>query len=75
MKIKIQHKFDTGGNYTAWINPMVGMCKVGRGRTWREALGDLVAAYPNEFGTIEVLNKDGTPYKFEPERRKYLRER
>ena len=55
-----------GGGFTADRPALSGSPVVGRGRTWLEALGDLVLQGQREFGVsnVRVVKADGTPYDF-----------
>ncbi len=69
---KITIKQDENG-WTADREGLPGSPVVGRGPSWKLALGDLVLNDPDAFGIehnangvvgIKVINKDGSPHKF-----------
>lgn len=68
--ITVQEQGD--GSFVAERLYLTGTYIVGRGKTWKEALGDLLLQATYEFGYDEpprVVHKDGTLFKFrEPKR-------
>ncbi len=70
MKVVIKQGED--GKFTADRPRLPGSPPIGRGHTWKEALGDLVNNDPKAFnlGIVLVEDKCGKPYRFKPNRRR-----
>lgn len=60
------------GKFTADRPKLPGSPRIGHGRTWREAVGDLLINAQGEFGVqvIRVFDKKGRPYRFKSKHRR-----
>lgn len=71
IKVICNRKATSRKKFEATLGEPVGMCPVGRGSTWKEAVGDLVVNSLKEMnlppaieGGVTVFYEDGTPFKF-----------